>query len=201
VWRNRDKRNRHYKEKENFTEIELSILEELAEVVLNAFDLAWNDVVEIDSELETLETNPQIIQIASPNEPVVLISFTFELMENKNFMNICIPYISLDSVIDKLSFKNWFEAEEEITEDDRELVERRIMGVPVDLDVELGKTFITIRDFLNLEEGDCVRLDNKIDGPLKMLVEGKPHFLVRPGKVNNSLAVEILQYIEEDVLE
>lgn len=189
------------KKKENFTDIELSILEELAAVVLNAFDLAWEDVVEIESDLETLETNPQIIQIASPNEPVVLISFTFELMENKNFMNICIPYISLDSVIDKLSFKNWFESDEEITEDNRELVEKRIMGVPIELGVELGKTFITIRDFLNLEEGDCVRLDSRIDGPLMMLVEGKPHFLVRAGKINNNLAVEVLQYIEEDVLE
>ncbi|HOK62348.1 MAG TPA: flagellar motor switch protein FliM [Soehngenia sp.] len=188
------------KKKENFTEIELSILEELAEVILNAFDLAWNDIIELESELESLETNPQIIQIASPNEPVILISFTFELMENKNFMNICIPYISLDSVIDKLSFKNWFESGGETIEDNREIVEKKIMSVPVYLEVELGKTYITIRDFLNLEEGDCVRLDNRIDEPLKMLVEGKPHFLVRPGKVNNSLAVEVLQYIEEDVL-
>jgi flagellar motor switch protein FliM len=179
----------------------VSILEELAIVVLNAFDLAWNDVVEIESELETLETNPQIVQIASPNEPVILISFTFELMENKNFINICIPYISLDSVIDKLSFKNWFESDGEIVEDNREQVEKRIMGVPINLEVELGKTLISIRDFLNLEEGDCIRLDNRIDEPLEMLVEGKPHFLVRSGKINNSFAVEVLQYIEEDVLE
>jgi flagellar motor switch protein FliM len=32
-----------------------------------------------------------------------------------------------------------------------------------------------------------------------MSVEGRVHFLVKPGKVENKLAVEVLQYIEEDV--
>ncbi|NMR96434.1 flagellar motor switch protein FliM, partial [Vibrio parahaemolyticus] len=139
------------------------------------------------------------VQIASPNEPVILISFTFELLEHKNFINICIPYISLDAIIERLNFKNWFESDNEQTDDYRAIVEKRVLGVPVNLEVELGRTYISIRDFLNLEEGDCIRLDNRIDEPLSMLVEGKPHFLVRPGKLNSKLAVEVLQFIEEDV--
>ncbi|MBC7087519.1 MAG: flagellar motor switch protein FliM [Tissierellales bacterium] len=190
-----------FKKKENFTEIELSILEELSAVVLKAFDIAWNDIVEVESELEFIESNPQIVQIASPNEPVILISFTFELLEHKNFINICIPYISLDAIIERLNFKNWFESDNEQTDDYRAIVEKRVLGVPVNLEVELGRTYISIRDFLNLEEGDCIRLDNRIDEPLSMLVEGKPHFLVRPGKLNSKLAVEVLQFIEEDVIE
>lgn len=54
-------------------------------------------------------------------------------------------------------------------------------------------------DFLHLEQGDIIQLDMKINDPMLMFIENKPHYLVRPGEVENRLAVEVLQYIEEDV--
>ena len=63
----------------------------------------------------------------------------------------------------------------------------------------LGKSIITVDDFLQLEVGDILQLDVKITEPLKLYVEDKLHFLVKPGQVNSKLAVQVLQYIAEDV--
>ena len=95
--------------------------------------------------------------------------------------------------------KNWFDFDKDGTEDNKEVITENIKTLEVDLEVDLGRSLLTIEDFLHLELGDIIKLDKRIDDPLKMYVEDRIHFLVKPGKVDNRFAVEILQYIEEDV--
>lgn len=184
--------------KEKFTDIELSILEEILENVLNSFESAWSEVIDLKTEIESIDTNPQMVQNMSPNEPVVLISFLVEIFKNKSFMNICIPYVSFEHILDKLSFKNWFDFEKETGSNDRKSIESNLMNAMVDLEVSLGRSIITIEDFLQLELGDIIQLDMKTTDPLKLYIEDQLHYLVKPGVVNKKLAVEILQFIEEE---
>lgn len=186
-------------DKERFTDIELGILEEIVISILRSFEAAWAEIIEIETELDSLETNPQLIQNMSPNEPVILISFIVDVLDNRSFMNICIPYVSFENVIDKLSMKNWFDFDKEINENSQEILKERIMSSVANLEVVLGKSIITVDDFLHLEAGDILQLDLKTTDPLKMYVEDKLHYLVRPGEMNSRLAVQVLQYIEEDV--
>lgn len=187
------------RKKDSFTDIELGVLEEVVLEIFKAFEASWSDVIDIDTELDDLQTNPQLLQNMSPNEPIVLTSFVLQLMGNKSFMNICIPYMSFEDITDKLSMKNWFDFDKDGTEDNKEVITENIKTLEVDLEVDLGRSLLTIEDFLHLELGDIIKLDKRIDDPLKMYVEDRIHFLVKPGKVDNRFAVEILQYIEEDV--
>lgn len=187
------------KRKDGFTDIELGVLEEVVAGILKSFESAWNEIVEIETILDSVESNPQMIQTMSPNEPVILTSFVAELFNNKSFMNICIPYISFENIIDKLSIKNWFDVDNSFDDGNREILADRIKLSDVNIEVVLGKTTITVDDFLHLEQGDIIQLDMKINDPMLMFIENKPHYLVRPGEVENRLAVEVLQYIEEDV--
>ena len=194
-----DKHTKEIKKKDTFTDIELGLLEEIVLRLLKSFQSAWSEIVDIEVEIDYLETNPQLIQTMSPNEPIILISFVIELFKNRSFMNICIPYISFETIIDKLSMKSWFDFEKETDDANKEILSERIKQSLVNLEVSLGKSIITVDDFLQLENGDIIQLDMKIDDPLKMYVEDKPHYLVKPGAVDDRLAVEVLQYIEEDV--
>ena len=187
------------KKKESFTDIELGILEELIASILKAYQNAWNEILEIQAQLDNIETNPQLVQTMSPNEPIILISFVLELFNNKSFMNICIPYISFENIIDKLSIKNWFDFDKGKDDFYKEVLSDKIKTTSVNLEVSLGQSIITVDDFLQLECGDIIQLDTNINNPLRMFVEGKPHFLVKPGEVENRLAVEVLQYLEEEV--
>lgn len=75
------------------------------------------------------------------------------------------------------------------------------MSSEVNLEVVLGDLNITVDDFIKLETGDILQLDIKTTDPLKMYVEDKLHYLVKPGQTNSRLAVQVLQYIEgEDSL-
>lgn len=184
---------------QGFTEIELGILEETVKVLLQSFESAWSEVVKVETEIDYLETNPQLVQSMSPNEPVILISFTLDLLGNRSFMNVCIPFVSFENIIDKLSFRSWFDFEKEPDVEDKRIIEERIMASTVNVEVDLGKTIITIDDFLQLDRGDILPLDVKITDPLKMYIEGQLHYLVKPGRYKEKLAVQVLEYIEEDV--
>lgn len=183
----------------DFTDIEIGILEEVMEGLLETYQVAWGDIVEIQASQEYLETNPQLLQNLSPNEPVILISFTVEVFKSKSFMNICIPYVSLENITDRLSIKNWFDFEKDYDDQGKEILTDRIMDSNVELEVELGKAIISVDDFLELNLGDVVQLNTKSSDPLRMYIEGKLHYLVKPGRLKDNLAIEVLQYLEEDV--
>ena len=191
--------SKRIRKKDKFTDIELSILEELLLSILKSYEAAWSEIIEIDTSIDLIETNPQMIQNLSPNEPVILASFTVEIFKEKSFINLCIPYISIENIMDKLSLKNWFDFEKESVEENKEIISERLMSSDVNLEVSLGKSSITVNDFLQLEKGDILQLDMDINAPLRMYVEDKLHFLVKPGVYNDRLAVEVLQYIEGDV--
>lgn len=186
--------------KDKFTEIELGIMEDTVQNLLKGFRSAWTEIMEIEPVLDDIETNPQQLQTMSPNEPVVRISFGVEIFDSKSSMHMCIPYISFENIIDKLSIKSWFDMERSYDENKyRELITDGLVGAEVALTVEMGKTIITVDDFLHLEKGDIIQLDMSTDKPMKMYIEDKVHYLVQPGIHNEKLAVQVLQYLEEDV--
>lgn len=183
-----------------FTDIELSILEEIIVGLLKAFKVAWEEILEIDTEITSIDSNPQMIQSISPNEPVVLVTCSAEIGKFKNFINLCIPYLSFDNIIDKLSIRNRFRYTDSGNNDYSEVLSKSLLSVPVELEVALGKSKINVEDILQLELGDLIQLDMNIKEPLKMYVEGKGYYLVKPGQVEGKIAVEVLQYLEEDVV-
>lgn len=183
-------------EKEGFTDIELSILEGIMATFSYSFQSAWLELDRFETTLETVETNPQMLQSMSPNEPVVLTTYKLTIDEEDSFVNICLPYVFFEDILDRLSFQNWFHEGKEADESDSEEFARALQPVTVDLKVILGESAMSIQDFLDMEEGDIVQLDNKTSNPLNMLVGGKPYFHVKPGKLKDKMAVEVLEFVE-----
>ncbi|MFH5834876.1 flagellar motor switch protein FliM [Proteiniclasticum sp. C24MP] len=186
--------------KEKFTDIELGIVEDVMGNLLKVFKSSWSEIMELEPELDNLETNPQLVQSMSPNEPVILISFVVEIFETKSFINICIPYVSFENITDKLSIRSWFDMGKTFEDYKyKDQIAERLVTTDVELKVEMGKTILTVDDFLHLETGDIVQLDMKTDHPMKLYVEDKVHYLVQPGLYKDKMAVQVLQYVEEDV--
>lgn len=186
--------------KEKFTDIELGIVEDMVRSLLKGFKQAWSEIMDLEPILDDIETNPQLVQSMSPNEPVVLISFGVEIFEVKSFINICIPYVSFENITDKLSIRSWFDmGKTQEVPQHKEDISERLSHSQVELKVEMGKTIIRVDDFLNLEKGDIVQLDIKTTDPMKLYVEDKMHYLVQPGLFKEKMAVQVLQYVEEDV--
>ena len=62
----------------------------------------------------------------------------------------------------------------------------------------LGKSTISVNDFLNLQVGDCIRLDSGVDQDMNVYVGNIRKFTALPGTEKDSYAVRITSVIREE---
>ena len=185
-----------------FSDIDKNIMLQISTEIISNLKLAWEDILHVEPNVEGLETNPALNQTLAPNEPVALITFSVEIGKSNTFINMCIPYLSIEKVLDKFVVQQWFHgAEAELQEESRRKMEEGLQKVEVDMLVELGSTHLSVDDFLKLGIGDVIRLDNKSTSPIKILVEEEECFYGKPGNIGKYLGVAVLDIIGKEVNE
>lgn len=182
---------------ENLTEIETKIMASTFERSFENLREAWSNVVDIDPILADFEVNPQFLQMVSPNETVVVISLNTTIGETSGMINICIPHVVLEPIIPKLSVHYWMQTDKK----DREpleiaALEKRLKQADIPVAVELGGSEISIQDFLMLDVGDVIELNQQIEQPLTIKVGDVPKFIGQPGKLNKKVAVQVLETLK-----
>jgi flagellar motor switch protein FliM len=182
---------------ENLTEIETKIMSNLFEKGFENLQEAWATIADLDPILTDFEVNPQFLQMVSPNETVVVISLNTQIGETTGMINICIPHVVLEPIIPKLSVHYWMQtSKKEPVPEEMELLEHRIKNADLPVISELGSTDITIQDFLLLDVGDVIELNQSIEHPLTIKVGDVPKYTGQPGKVGKKLAVQILDTLK-----
>lgn len=182
---------------ENLTEIETKIMSNLFEKGFENLQEAWSTVADIDPILTDFEVNPQFLQMVSPNETVVVISLNTQIGETSGMINICIPHVVLEPIIPKLSVHYWMQtSKKERSFEEIESLEKRVKKADLSIITELGSTDISIHDFLQLDAGDVIELNQAIDAPLTVKIGDVPKYLAQPGKAGKKLAIQILDTLK-----
>ncbi len=175
-----------------FTDIERVILEKLFVQFVQLLIEPWENVIELDPVLEKIETNSQVVQIISPNEIIALVTLNIKIGNVAGMMNICIPHLVIESIMDKLNTKYWFaQKEQELGPSYEEYIQKMIEKSRIPIKALLGKTHITVREFLELQRDDIVKLDKDIDSELDVYVGNILKFSGTPGEYKNKLAIKI----------
>lgn len=182
------------------TDIEKNIIKHVNQEMISKLKLAWEDVMEVEPILDSIETNPALNQILAPNEPVALVTFSVDMFDTSLLINICIPYLSIEKVLDNLVIKNWFSTvDNEQGEEVKANINKTIKNVDVAMKAVLGETKISVNDFLNLFTGDIVTLDRSYDSTVDIYVEDELLFKAKPGLKGKNKAVQIIEYIDKGV--
>ena len=180
----------------DFSEIELSIIERIFNVCTNLLREPWINVIEIEPRLIRIETNSQFAQIISPSEMISIVTMNIKIGNIEGMMNICLPYVCLEKVIDKLNTKYWYSTMK--LRDDKsykELIEIAISKANVPLRAVLGKSTISVNDFVNMQRGDIIKLNSKVDDELIVYVGNISKFTALPGASSGTYAVKISSII------
>ncbi len=179
-------------ESRSFTEIEITLIKNILRQLATLMIDPWENVIELEPKLDKVETNSQFAQIVSPNETTALITLNLKIGEVEGFLNICIPHIVIEPILPKLSTKFWFSnISKQATEVDKHVIEKRLINSSVNVNVELGYTYITVKEFLKLQLGDVIVLNNSADKELEIKVGNKCKYFGVPGTVKNRVAVKI----------
>lgn len=182
----------------NFTEIELVILERIFTMITNQLAEPWANVVELEPRFSRIETNSQFAQVISPNEMVALITMSIKIGSVEGMMNVCIPYTVVEPVIERLNTKYWYSTMEEHGDESyKGFVEAAIAKARIPLKVLLGKSVISVNDYINLTKGDTIILDKKVSDELDVYVGNIFKFTGMPGESSDAYAIKISSVIRE----
>ena len=182
-----------------FSEIELLIIERIFVVCVNLLQEPWQNVLEIQPRLERIETNSQYAQIISPSEMIAIITISVKIGDVEGLMNICLPYITLEDVIDKLNTKYWYANMQQYDETDyAEAIEVLIRKAQIPVKAILGRSTISVSDFSMLQVGDIIRLDRKAEEELDVYVGNIKKFAALPGASGDNYAVRVTNVIREE---
>ena len=149
--------------------------------------------------LQRLETNPQFAQVIAPNDMIAIVTLNMKIGDVEGFMNVCLPFFTLEDVMDKLNTKYWFSTMQENRDENYEdYIESLIRKVDIPIRAVLGKSTISVNDFMNLQVGDCIRLDSRVDDDMNIFVGNIKKFTALPGAEKDSYAVRITSVIREE---
>lgn len=180
------------------TDIEMTVIKRLYNKVLEHLAAAWHDLYEIEPAVSSIESNPRMQQLYSPNEVVALVTFSVSIEEEpRGLMNLCMPYIVLEPAISKLSVRQQFLRQSGGPKDNEIKWIKHWLGFSdVNMEVVLGETNVTVSDFLQLQKNDVLVLSKRLDQDMEMLVENELKFGVQAGRINKNLAVQVVSLIE-----
>ncbi|MCR5734894.1 MAG: flagellar motor switch protein FliM [Lachnospiraceae bacterium] len=183
----------------DFSEIERSIVDKMLAVCVQLLREPWKNVVEISPILERVETNPQFAQIIAPSEMIAIVTLNIKIGEVEGLMNACLPYFTLESVMDKLNTKYWFASMKENNDEDyNEHIESIVRKVTMPIKAVLGRSTITVNDFVNLQLGDIIKLNSKIDTEMDVFVGNLKKFKALPGTSKEGYAVRVTSVLREE---
>lgn len=182
-----------------FTPIEQHMLYKVVSAAIKELEQSWQPVYELKFEYVRGEMNPQFAGIIPNDDVLIVVQFDIEMEEMSGNIMICIPYMLIEPIRERLyaSFHT-----EEKTNIDTAWVSRfkhELMGVYVDLSVELGKTSITSRELVSLKKGDILVLEKDVADEMIVKVQGLPKYYARPGKIKENLAVDIVSLADKQL--
>ena len=183
----------------DLTDIEQSVMEGIIVRILANMREAWTQVIDLRPRLGQIETNPQFAQIVPPSEMVVLVTLEMKVGEEEGMMNFCIPYLTIEPIISKLSSQFWFSSvRRSSTTQYLGTLKEKLSSVEMDVVAEVGSIDLPIREVLSLRAGEVVRLSNiRVGDPLTLSVGNRKKFYCQPGVVGKKMAVQITGKLED----
>ncbi len=182
----------------DLTEIERTIVERRISQMISLFGEAWDEVYKLNPQFVALETNPQFTQIVAPNEMIVLVTLEIKIGETMGMINVCLPFLVLEPILDKLSTYFLFSTQAKATTPEQtEAIRRKIEWAKVDLTAFLGQAEIAVRELLDLTPGDVIPLNQGVKSALPVYVGNFMKFRGVPGLHGEHLAIKLTDIVEE----
>lgn len=186
------------KVKKSITEFEKITAEHLIENHLYPpLQEAFKSIWDFEYSIYTTETDPQYAKITLPQDMVAVITFDVRIGNEFSTMEIVIPYLSIESYIERLNSDNVLKNRKTETPAEQVFYLRdHLLQLEGNFEVELGTISITVEELLGLEKGDTLIL-NPIDKPVICKFSGKDKFIGKIGSKDGKAAVKIIGMAKE----
>jgi len=172
----------------NFTKVELKVINNIVEILVKHLNASWNDLVGRGSiEYQGLEENPRRMITVSANEIVIVATMEVDIEGFKSNIYLALPMKTIEPIRDILRT-----SESESSEHRRTMLES-ILGIPVVLEAVFPPLKLTVKEILDLKEGDFIPIDKKAPEAVQITVYGVPMFEGILGESIGKKAIQIVR--------
>jgi flagellar motor switch protein FliM len=181
------------------TEIEKIALQQwISDLLFPQLHDAFRSVVDLKFKITNIETDAQYAKVTTSTDMIALITFEVQIGEKRTTMKLVIPYMSVEPIIDNLTTENIYEFKvEDAAESKEEIIKTHLSLVKEKIDVELGRSNVTLRELLEFSEGDVMILDKHIQDDLIGYVKEIPKIACKMGRKDNKIAVKVTGFAEK----
>jgi len=177
------------------TEIEEAIFSSVVNDALRYLRQSLNEVIKVTTRIESLESNPQFVQIVAPAEIVLSVTMEMKIDESQGLLGFCFPFMLLEPIANQLKTKSFFTGKRESDKHRHEIL-AHLRSIKIPVSGQLGSVKLSVEDVISLEAGDVIKLDTKIKDPIEVNVKNKPKFHGRAGLNGKFRAVKIESDLE-----
>ena len=185
------------------TDIETTILSNVATMILDKLKSSWEPFVSVDWRVSETSQESRYLNIASDAEVLLVVSFNVNLDYSFGELKFCVPVSSMDYTLDQLASSNKPQASSQEKENKvktRESLVELANDFRVKMTGVLDKTNLSVSELQNLKVGDVIRLEKRITDNLKLTIEGKDKFNGKLGLLGNRKAIQITSYVTNRAL-
>jgi flagellar motor switch protein FliM len=157
------------------TELDQSVVDTAVRLLIKELKEAWERMIEFDPQISRRETRPALLQIYGPSEPMVQIGMSLKVGAAQGEVFWGLPGQLIKTLRSKVEKQTQVRTRQGI-EDAVNRVKNLLLEVPASAETRLTGTRIRVSDLLALTEGDVIKLDQRIQKPVEVAVNGRAKF-------------------------
>lgn len=176
-----------------FTDIEVALMERIVRRITALFQEAWTFWPDVAIGVRQIETNTRFIKSVGMDDMVTTLVLSVSLGPVKGTITCCLPCMGLLPLLESAVAAQSGSADSEDAEasESRGALLSRLQDATAEVCGILGWTTMSMREVLDLQPGDVIRLDQPVGSPVVITVNGKKWFLGAPGTRKNKMALRI----------
>ena len=187
-------------ETRELTEIESRIIHRIVLMILESLRRSWEQLIEFKMSIISQESDPLIVQIVGGSDMVILVGYEVHVGDAVGSMNMCIPLIFLNPVLDQISQQTRFirKLNVRLAEQTRARIFNTVNHATVPVDAILGGAQLNLSEIAQLQVGDVVQLDSHNTDSIEVEVCGLRRFWATPGRKGEQSAIQITDLLHSD---
>lgn len=179
----------------DFTEIEIAIITNIYQKLTAYIQDSWCDYIEVACSLDSIETNPRLLQVYAPEDIVVIVVLSVKLREVEGTINICIPGMGLEEMLGDFTSK-YTRINKKLSDENREALRKQVIedslyGSDLLVKAIFDQTQLELADIMRLQVDDIIPLSKHVNGSINLCVDNAPWFSGKLGVTKNKKAIKI----------
>ncbi|MFO1078594.1 MAG: FliM/FliN family flagellar motor switch protein [Planctomycetota bacterium] len=178
----------------DFTSAEHTVAEALIGPCLDRICESLSEAIELKWSIANRFCNPSLAQVLPSQDVVMTVYFQVAGEFLIGDLRLTIPFASIEPLMDRFTKdRNAFVEQGAM----REVLQRNLRAVPVQVAAELGGARIRLRQMLALQPGDVIPLQTRVGQPAVVPVQGRPKFTAHIGRIGNRLGLQVADVIAD----